>query len=116
MAMFVKFQQGELPLFHLNFGTITLPSNKKRIQYYPPIYVLNTNFKISTKVGTNNITGIAYKVIRPTQMGFMLGRHIIEGVVVLHEMTYEFHQRKNDGILLKIDFEEARDKVMWPFL
>ena len=42
----------------------------------------------------------------------MLGRHILEGVVVLHETIHELHRKKMD----KIDFEKAYDKVKWPFL
>jgi hypothetical protein len=46
----------------------------------------------------------------------MPGRHILEGVVVLHETIHELHRKKMDGILFKIDFEKAYDKVKWPFL
>jgi hypothetical protein len=45
----------------------------------------------------------------------MHGRHILEGVVVLHETIHEF-QRKMDGVLFKIDFEKAYNKVSGPFL
>jgi hypothetical protein len=55
-------------------------------------------------------------VIRPTQTAFMLGRHILEGVLVLHETIRELHRKKLDGVLLKIDFEKAYDKVKWSFL
>jgi hypothetical protein len=46
----------------------------------------------------------------------MPGRHILEGVVVLHEKIHELHKKKFDGVLLKIDFEKAYDKVKWDFL
>jgi hypothetical protein len=46
----------------------------------------------------------------------MPGRHILEGVVVLHETIHELHRKKMDGVLFKIDFEKAYDKVKWPFL
>jgi hypothetical protein len=62
-------------------------------------------------VGTNRITKIAEKVIRPTQTTFMRGRHIIEGLVILHKTIHELHRKKMDGILLKIDFEKAYHKV-----
>jgi mannosylglycoprotein endo-beta-mannosidase len=65
---------------------------------------------------TKRITGIASKVIRPTKTAFMLGRHILEGVVVLHETIHELHRKKMDGVLFKIDFEKAYDKVKWSFL
>ena len=40
----------------------------------------------------------------------------MEGVVVLHETIHELHKKKLDGIIFKIDFEKAYDKVKWPFL
>jgi hypothetical protein len=46
----------------------------------------------------------------------MPGRHILEGVVILHETIYELHRKKLDGVLFKIDFQKAYDKVKWPFL
>jgi hypothetical protein len=69
------------------------------------------SFKIFTKVGTNRIKKFAEKVIRPTQTTFMLGRHILEGVVILHETIHELRRKKMDGVLLKIDSEKAYDKV-----
>jgi hypothetical protein len=41
----------------------------------------------------------------------MPGRHILEGVAVLHETIHELHRRKLDGVLLKIDLQKAYDKV-----
>jgi hypothetical protein len=117
--MFVAFHKGELPLFHLNFSTIILLPKKEnaiQIQQYRPICLLNVSFKIFTKVGTNRISEVVHTVVRPTQTAFMPGRHILEGVVVLHEAIHELHRRKLDGVLLKINFEKAYDKVKRDFL
>ena len=106
MAMFVMLQQGELPLYKLNFGVITLlPKNDNpvQIQQYRPICLLNVSFNFFTKVATNRITSIAEKVIRPTQTAFIPGRHILEGVVVLHKTIHELHRKNLDGVLFKID-------------
>jgi len=62
------------------------------------------------------VNGLAHKVIKPTQTAFMPDRHILEGVVVLHETIHELHRKKLNGVLLKIDFEKAYDKVKWPFM
>ena len=46
----------------------------------------------------------------------MPGRHILEGVVVLHETIHELKSKNMDGVIFKIDFEKAYDKVNWNFL
>jgi hypothetical protein len=119
MAMFIAFQNGELPLFHLNFGMIILLPKKEnvtQIQQYHPICLLNISFKVFTKVETNRVTGIAESVVQPTQTAFMPGRHSLEGVVILHETIHEFHRKKIDGVLFNIDLKNAYDKVNWNFL
>ena len=40
----------------------------------------------------------------------------MEGAVILHETIHELHTRKQDGVIFKIDFEKAYDKVNWNFL
>jgi hypothetical protein len=99
------------------FGLLYIEKeNAIQIQQYRPICLLNVSFKIFTKIGTNRVTDIAESVVQPTQTAFMPGRHILEGVVILHESIHELHRKKLDGVLLKIDFEKAYDKVNWSFL
>lgn len=119
MALFVDFHAGSLPIFRLNFGIITLLPKKEdafQIQQYRPICLLNVCYKIFTKVCTSRINAVASSMIKPTQSAFMFERHILEGVVVLHETVHEMHTRKLNGLILTIDFEKAYDKVRWSFL
>jgi hypothetical protein len=55
-------------------------------------------------------------VTRPKQTAFIPGGNILEGVVVLHEIIHELKRKKINGVLFKIDFEKAYDKVKWDFL
>jgi hypothetical protein len=41
----------------------------------------------------------------------MQGRNILDGVVILHEKVHKLHSKKLNGVILKIDFEKAYDKV-----
>lgn len=62
MALFNEFHKGDLPLFSLNFGIITLlPKQKepKQIQQFRPICLLNMSFKIFTKVIANRVALVA---------------------------------------------------------
>jgi hypothetical protein len=36
--------------------------------------------------------------------------------VILHETMHEMKRKKQKGVILKLDFEKAYDKVSWPFL
>jgi hypothetical protein len=78
--------------------------------------MLNVSFKIFTKVLTNRLSSIACKVIKPSQTAFLPGRYILEGVVILHETIHGLHRKKQKGLILKLDFEKAYDKVNWSFL
>ena len=78
--------------------------------------MLNVSFKIFTKVLANRLSLVASKVIRPSQSAFLPGRNILEGVVILHETLHEINRKKQKGIILKLDFEKAYDKVNWVFL
>jgi hypothetical protein len=49
------------------------------------------------------------------QTAFMPDRNIMEGVVVLHETIHELHTKKQNGVIFKIYFEKAYDKVKWSF-
>jgi hypothetical protein len=95
-----------------------LPKQKEasHIKQYRPICLLNVSFKIFTKVMINRMTGIASKLISPSQTTFMSGRNIMKGVVMLHGTIHEIHQKKMSEVILKLDFEKTYDKVNWEFL
>jgi hypothetical protein len=119
MALFREFHRGNLPLYILNLRTIILLPKcveALTIQQNRPICFLNVSFKIIMKVIMNRLTGAAQRVIQPTQSAFLPGRIIMEGVIILHETLHELHRRNKSGVILKIDFEKAYDKVKWPFV
>jgi len=119
MNMFHDLHSGDLPLFSHNFGVITLllkTRETNKIQQYRPICLLNVSFKIFTKVATCRDNSVADHLTSPTQIAFMRGWNILEGVVVLHETIHELHRKNLSGVIFKIDFEKAYDKVKWNFL
>jgi hypothetical protein len=69
-----------------------------------------------TKVLTNRLMPVADKVIGRNQTGFVKGRNIMEGVVVLYEVLHELKWSKKKGLVLKIDIEKSYDRVRWTFL
>jgi hypothetical protein len=67
-------------------------------------------------VGTNHITKISHKVIRPTQKASISRQHFLEWVTVLHESIHELLSKKLDGIILKFYFQRACEKKKMMFL
>jgi hypothetical protein len=59
---------------------------------------------------------MAEKLIHSNQTTFMKGRNIMSGILVLHEILHETKRKRQVGIILKLDFEKAYDKVKWGFL
>jgi hypothetical protein len=117
--MFSKFYDGLLDIKRLNYGVITLVPKLKEannIKQYRPICLLNVDFKCFTKVLTNRLVPIVREIIGENQTSFVKGRNILEGVVVLHEVLHELSTSKKKGLILKIDFEKAYDRVRWFFL
>ncbi|WVZ66350.1 hypothetical protein U9M48_015586, partial [Paspalum notatum var. saurae] len=71
---------------------------------------------VFTKVLANKTNAVANKIVSPSQTAFICSRNILEGVVILHETLYELRKKKLNGVVLKLDFEKAYDKVDWDFL
>jgi hypothetical protein len=100
MQMFWDVSKGDLALFSLNSGVITLiPKIQEAnvIEQYRPTCLLNLSYNIFIKVATNRLSSVADKVVSPTQTAFLKGRNIVEGVVILHKTLHELHRKKQNG-------------------
>jgi hypothetical protein len=119
IQLFADFHQGTVDISRINYGIITLlpkVSDAARIQQYRLICLLSCLYKLITKTLTIRIEPFADKLIHPTQSAFVKGRNIMSGVLALHEILHETKIRNECGIILKLDFGKAYDKVNWGLL
>ncbi|KAL8129017.1 hypothetical protein V2J09_018172 [Rumex salicifolius] len=79
----------------------------KTINYLRPIALLNVSFKLPTKVLVNRIKPIPPKLISLTQSSIILGRQIIDNIVVVQEVLHSMRSRAD---------EKAYERVRWEFL
>jgi len=86
------------------------------MQQFRHICLLNCIYKWITKVLTIRIELLAEKLILENQTAFMKGRDTMNGVMGLHEVIHETKKKNKVGIVLKLNFEKAYDKVCWDFL
>jgi hypothetical protein len=119
IAMFNEWYNDNLDLYRLNFAMITLipkENEARSMKKFRPISLLNCSFKIFTKVLTNRLARIINRLISYHQSAFIRGRYILESIVTAHEIIHEVHRKKEQGLVFKIDYEKAYDKVKLDFL
>ena len=119
LEIFEEFHAGILDVSRMNYEIITLlpkVQDAERIQQYRPVCLLNCIYKWVTKFLTLRLESIADKLILVNQTAFMKGRDIMNGIMALHEIFHETKKNNEVGIVLKLDFKKAYDKVCWEFL
>ena len=118
-GLFHAFEQGDLNLSRINYATVVLipkENETKSLRKFRHISLLNCSFKIFSKALNNRLTMIIHRRIAPNQSAFIKGKFILESVVTTHELIHEIARKKQDGVILKLDYEKAYDRVNWDFL
>jgi hypothetical protein len=113
------FALGRVDIARLNFGIISLIPKVKgadRITQFRPIALINVIFKLVAKAYAIRLAPLAHRTIDRSQSAFIKGRCLHEGALALHEIAHELRVGKQEGLLLKLDFEKAYDRVNWDFL
>jgi Reverse transcriptase (RNA-dependent DNA polymerase) len=90
---------------------ISKEKEAKIIQKFMAISLVDCGYKIISKIFTNRLTPLISHLVDPTQTAFLQGKYILDNVLAAHEIIYcsKFHKEK--GLVLKVDFEKAYDKV-----
>jgi hypothetical protein len=88
----------------------------KNLKKFRPISLINCSFKLFSKLLNNRLIGVVDRLIASNQTAFIKGRYILESVVAEHEIIHEVYKRKDAGVILKLDYEKAYDRVSWSFL
>lgn len=83
---------------------------------YRPITVLNTDYKIMTKVLATRLGEVAPSIIHPSQAGFMKGRKIKDQTELAQLMTTWCKMTGTNGMIVCLDQEKAYDRILHPFL
>lgn len=64
----------------------------------------------------NRLIKLCNRLIASNQSAFIKGRFILESAVADHELIHEIVRKKESGIVLKLDYDKAYDRVNWNFL
>ena len=86
------------------------------ISNYRPITVLNTDYKIMTRVLTTRLTDAVPDLIHPDQAGFMRGRRIEDQTELVKMVLNNCEVNETNGVIVCLDQEKAYDKVRHDFI
>lgn len=90
--------------------------DKKILSNLRRVTLLNTDYKLFTKVlATRLKTGIS-KIISSTQSGFLKGRSIHNNIHLVLDLIDYNHLIKDDGFMLFLDFHKAFDSIEHAFI
>lgn len=85
---------------------------------FRPIALVNTSYKIISKLMAGRMKGLLDKIISPYQSAFIPGREISDNITKAHELIHKMrNKRGKNGLMgIKIDMSKAFDRVEWSFL
>lgn len=104
----------------MSMGIITLvfkqKGSKECLENYRPISILNTDYKILTKILANRIKEVLGTIIESTQTYSIPGREINDTVNTIRDVIEWVKGKEQGGIILNLDFNKAFDRVEHEYL
>ncbi|KAK2640312.1 hypothetical protein Ddye_028107 [Dipteronia dyeriana] len=81
------------------------------LSVYRSIGLVNYMYKILAKVLVNRLKTVMIDIISECQLNFVRNRQIIDSFMVAEEIIQSWKKDKEDGLIIKLDFEKAYDNV-----
>ncbi|GJX91166.1 RNA-directed DNA polymerase, eukaryota, reverse transcriptase zinc-binding domain protein [Tanacetum coccineum] len=88
----------------------------KMVNDYRPISLIDSLYKIITKLLTNRLVTVIDGLVNEVQSAFIANRQILDGPFILNEIIHWCKAKKKQTLIFKVDFEKAFDSVRWDFL
>lgn len=91
-------------------------SNPQSMLEYRPISLIGSIHQLISKVLASRLKKVLPQVISMSQTAFLLGRNILDGVVMLNELVNFASRYGKSCFMFKIEFEKVYNFIKWGFL
>lgn len=93
-------------------------SQNVKITNFRPISLINTCYKVVTKILVQRIKPHLQLIISPYQQSFIPGRRCDTNFIVASQILHSMKKKKGkkDFFAIKLDLEKAYDRLEWPFI
>ncbi|XP_057452303.1 uncharacterized protein LOC130744130 [Lotus japonicus] len=88
----------------------------QQLNDFRPISLIGCVYKVISNVLANRIRLVLGKIIDEHQFAFLVGRNMLDSVVIASEIIHEAKNLKKATMVFKVDYEKAYDSVEWDFL
>ena len=109
------FETGYLEKGVNNTKIVLIPKvdNLEQWRHFRPISLCNVTYKLITKVIANRLKPFIGKLVSPMRSSFVKGRHILDNIIIVHELIHSMGKRrgKKGVIAIKVDLDKAYDRL-----
>ncbi len=96
-----------------------IPKKDKDLRFlknWRPLTLLNTDYKILTKLLALRLQKVLPSIISNCQTGYLKGRYIGDNICTIFDVIEYTRIHQLQGMMVLIDFEKAFDSISWHFL
>ena len=114
-----SFESGELSIDQKRGILSLIPKKDKDLRHlgnWRPISLLNTDYKILTKLLAIRLNKVLPNIIHPDQVAYIKKRFIGQNIRLVYDVIEYCETYAQEGIIACIDFEKAFDTIEWHFL
>ena len=114
-----SFENGLLSIDQRRAILTLLPKPEKDLRLlknWRPLSLLNTDYKILTKLLASHLQKLLPNIINEDQTGYLKGRYIGENIRSMLDVFELTNSKIDPGIIMFLDFEKAFDTISWQYL
>ena len=112
-------EKGEMSIDQRRGIINLIPKKDKDIRLlknWRPISLLNTDYKVLTKLLATRLKKVLPTVIHPDQVAYLKSRYIGQNIRTIIDIMDYTEKEKKQGLIAFLDFEKAFDSIDWRVL